>query len=865
MGFKFSVIIPIYNVEKYLEETILSVVNQTIGFEKNIQMILVNDGSPDNSKAICEKYQKLYPNNVMYIEQENSGVSAARNKGLEYATGEYINFLDSDDVWEKNVFKVALKMFESNPGLPLIGVRQKYFEASKSYTSLNYKFLRGNRVVDMQKEFDSIQLSVTSAFFAREYIKDTVYDTRIKYSEDAKFIYEVLIKNNKTHYGIIANPLHLYRKRYSQNSAIQTKDLKPDWYFITTELSYNYLLDLAKEKCPELLRNIAYYVAYDYQWRIRVNIDNFLSAQDKEKYLDITKKLFSKIPDECILEQKQIDALQKIIILNYKYDNNYKQVNQALKNSEQLNMFLDICEMDDEHLIVEGYPQMPGTNVTECYIKLNNKYKKVNLISRKYPECKNFMDATASIRAFKLKLKLKEISSLEFYIVNNKIKEKMNIVYGDFAKLSDTKSSYYSHQNTIMEAMPKCIKVRHNQNVINKVLHEIKFLASVKQIKSIIIRLLYKILPKSKKQIWIFSDRYDVAGDNGEQLFKYVNQQNNKNIKTYFVIKKGAKDVERLKTYGKVIYYNTLKYMLLFLRSDYIISSHFDEHIINCFGKNKNLYKDLFTFKYVFLQHGIIRNDLSSWLNKYNRNISMFVTSTKAEYESIIKDNYYYDTKAVKLTGLPRYDNLYNNNEETKKQILIMPTWRAYLLGSKIDKHNRMYNDKFKESYFYKTYNSLLNDERIHQALKEYGYKMKFCLHPMIKVQQKDFKTNDYVEIISSNVDYQYEFKTNKIMVTDYSSVSCDFAYLKKPVIYIRGDKEEFYANHTYSEGFFDEEKEGFGSVAYDYEQAVEIIIKAIKNDGKMEEKYIKNVNKFFKFHDGDNCKRVYQEILKLK
>ena len=215
MKYEFSVIIPIYNVEKYLEETILSVVNQTIGFEKHIQLILVNDGSPDNSKEICEKYKKMYPNNVVYIEQENSGVSAARNKGLEYATGKYINFLDSDDIWEKNVFKVALKMFNENPGLPLIGVRQKYFEASNSFTSLNYKFDKGNRVVDMEKEFDSIQLSVTSAFFDRDAIKDTRYDTRIKYSEDAKFIYEVLIKNKKAQYGLIANPLHLYRKRFS--------------------------------------------------------------------------------------------------------------------------------------------------------------------------------------------------------------------------------------------------------------------------------------------------------------------------------------------------------------------------------------------------------------------------------------------------------------------------------------------------------------------------------------------------------------------------------------------------------------------------------------------------------------------------
>ena len=72
--FLFSVVIPVYNVEKYLEEAILSIVNQTIGFKKNIQLILINDGSPDNSGEICKKYKTLYPENIVYVEKENGGV-----------------------------------------------------------------------------------------------------------------------------------------------------------------------------------------------------------------------------------------------------------------------------------------------------------------------------------------------------------------------------------------------------------------------------------------------------------------------------------------------------------------------------------------------------------------------------------------------------------------------------------------------------------------------------------------------------------------------------------------------------------------------------------------------------------------------
>ena len=96
-NFYFSVIIPVYNVEEYLEETIKSIVNQSLSFTKYIQIILINDGSNDESGKICQKYSGMYPDNIIYISKENGGVSSARNAGLDIASGKIINFCDSDD------------------------------------------------------------------------------------------------------------------------------------------------------------------------------------------------------------------------------------------------------------------------------------------------------------------------------------------------------------------------------------------------------------------------------------------------------------------------------------------------------------------------------------------------------------------------------------------------------------------------------------------------------------------------------------------------------------------------------------------------------------------------------------------------
>lgn len=99
---KVSVIVPIYNVEKYLEKCINSLLSQTL---EDIQIILVNDGSKDNSGNIAKEYEQNNKDRVIYVEKENGGLSDARNYGLKYATGDFIAFLDSDDYIEKNAYE----------------------------------------------------------------------------------------------------------------------------------------------------------------------------------------------------------------------------------------------------------------------------------------------------------------------------------------------------------------------------------------------------------------------------------------------------------------------------------------------------------------------------------------------------------------------------------------------------------------------------------------------------------------------------------------------------------------------------------------------------------------------------------------
>ena len=138
--FLFSIVVAVYNAEDYLEETIESLIGQTISFEENIQVILVDDGSTDGSLKICERYAERYPNNIEVHAKENGGVSSARNLGIRFAVGRYVNFLDSDDLWAPDALEIVRDFFNDNPKVKVAAARIKEFGRTDDYHILDYKF-----------------------------------------------------------------------------------------------------------------------------------------------------------------------------------------------------------------------------------------------------------------------------------------------------------------------------------------------------------------------------------------------------------------------------------------------------------------------------------------------------------------------------------------------------------------------------------------------------------------------------------------------------------------------------------------------------------------------------------------------------
>lgn len=299
---------------------------------------------------------------------------------------------------------------------------------------------------------------------------------------------------------------------------------------------------------------------------------------------------------------------------------------------------------------------------------------------------------------------------------------------------------------------------------------------------------------------------------------------------------------------------------ILFLLADNLISTHCDRFIYQLYTGTDNYFKDLKEFNFIFLQHGIIKDDMSDWLKRHDKNFRLFITSTPLEQRSIINGNYGYTSNEVKLTGLPRFDNLVNNANIKEKILLVMPTWRKGIIEEFSKELNkRPYSEKFKETEFFLNWNAFLSNDILHKNLKKAGYKIVFVPHPSIRQQIRDFNIEN-VEIALYTESYSSLLKRGSILVTDYSSVYFDFAYMRKPILYFHFDS----GNWDNEKGYFSYQDMGFGDILNNHLDLTNSVVKLIQSNAETDAKYIERVNKFFKYSDSDNCKRVYKEIIKL-
>ncbi|MBR3785327.1 MAG: glycosyltransferase family 2 protein [Firmicutes bacterium] len=314
--FLFSVVMPIYNTAPYLDESIGSVIRQSIGFEDHIQLILINDGSLDQSHEICKRYKEQYPDNIIYVEQENMGVSHARNHGLTYATGKYVNFFDSDDIWEPDVFQKVAVFFDTyEDETDVVCCLQKYFESVSGLHGLSKKFEKGSRVIDIHAEPDSILLNVTSVFIKSDVARHYTFDTEISIGEDSTYITEVIFE--KEAYGVLQDAVYHIRKRHAGNSL--TQSASKNRYTKTVDRYYQYLPELSRRKFGRVIPYVQFAILNGLKFRVLSNQELPLTPAEKAIYVRKIIGLVQLLDDEVIIQAGRMLPATKLYLLKLKH------------------------------------------------------------------------------------------------------------------------------------------------------------------------------------------------------------------------------------------------------------------------------------------------------------------------------------------------------------------------------------------------------------------------------------------------------------------------------------------------------------------------------------------------------------------
>lgn len=295
-----SVIVPIYKTEQYLTDCIESIRNQTY---KNLEIILVNDGSPDNSLSICEKFAAKDPR-IKIVNRKNGGLSAARNSGLEVATGEYVAFIDSDDYIEPHMYQLLLEQLKLNK----VDIMQCGWTAAEELIYLDREpdpndynlhfFSWREAIIDLLDSTHNFTCSVWNKLYKKE-IFDKIKFTDVR-SEDFVIHYQIL-RGTEPRIARIDTELYHYIKRQASITTGRLNEANVKFIDLIREME-------KEEKDPELLEHWKVQLAVSGR---NIIVRQIVSGDFPERFKGLRNDMVSAKPVLKKSEYKHIDKSLK--------------------------------------------------------------------------------------------------------------------------------------------------------------------------------------------------------------------------------------------------------------------------------------------------------------------------------------------------------------------------------------------------------------------------------------------------------------------------------------------------------------------------------------------------------------------------
>lgn len=814
--YSYSVVSAVYNVGRYLDDFFESMVSQTITHKK-LKLIMVDDGSVDNSAEIIKEWQSRYPSLIEYARKQNGGQASARNLGLDLVGTDWVTFIDPDDFVSQTYFEEIDKTVLKFKDIQFATCRIVFYNEPKGEYFDKHP-LRGDFKNDISlynatDDFMPITLSASKSFFRISKVKELNlrFNEKIRPNfEDAHFLNRYLLGLEEGRIAYLRKPVYYYRKRENGSSTLDSSWSNPDRVSTVLRLGMFDLLKRAKSQRGYVPFFIQKTVLYDLQWYFKLFIGHeertrkFEDIGFMDGFWDNLHNIFSLIDGEAIeaMPGGWLNYETKYACIStFKYEEPRTQIVYVERIDFTSKLMLVRATNSDYKLFANGRELTPA----------ETKWVNRPLFGRSF--CKLYMA----------------------WVPLPEATDTLSIKSG--GPLGDIKLSVRGRQFD-----------RHAQ--MNQI-----YTAYKKD---------WGKYQQSPDNVWLFMDRDTQADDNAEHLYRWMTK-NHPEQKCYFVLRRKAADWARLDRENfNLIPFGSRKHEALLKSCSTIVSSHADGFVHSYFGDN--FFKSK---KFVFLQHGVTKDDLSPWIN--NKPINLMITAAQNEYDSITREEspYLLTKRQVALTGFPRHDSLIERHPQ-RRIILVMPTWRNSLSGEKTGNGNiRSLNSEFATSLYKRSWESLINNEKLRQIADKNDAKIVFFPHTNTfpYVENGDFSIPSHVEIAGNQTgtSIQQAFADALLMITDYSSTAFETAYLGKGCIYYQFDSEEFFGGmQAYAKGYFDYSEDGFGPVVQTEDDLITELQVYAKRDFAPADEYTRRIREFFPFRDGKCCERVYARIKEL-
>lgn len=779
------------------------------------------------------------------ITKDNGGQSTARNLGLEYARGDWVTFTDPDDILDPAYLHEVDAFLSANPDTPMVGTYRVLLDDATGESSdthpLRAHFAGKNTLRYLDGWPSHFHGSAPAAFFRRARIEELGlrFDPDVRPNfEDGHFCVRYLLAEERPAVGFVKTAVYQYRKRSDASSTLQTSLSNPDRY--TNVLRYGYLAVLRQstaggsKRPPEWLQN---YVIYELSWYFtsqdaHAATGGSASGETAEQFHALMSEICPLLDDHVIASFRLRHLRPSLrLILQHGYREEPWHEDSALIDRLDSRRGLVRIRYHYTGDLPEEKIRYGGADTYPAAAKIRSlSYHERTLLRERILWVPSRSTVRLTVGGQPMRLETEQAQPPR---------------YGLSASLLRNAFADGDHEDNVAAASDELSRRDH---------------ALLRLAASSAVR-------KRFENAWVLMDRIHDADDSAEVLFRYLRKSRPK-VNAWFVIQSGTPDWKRLREagYKRVIAHGSTLWKLLMLNARHVISSHADVPVM---APPAIVRLAEPSWQFTFLQHGVIKDDLSGWLNP--KPIDTFITSTRQEYESIAGDDnpYVFTSKEVQLTGLPRFDKLRRIGravgEEQRDLILLAPTWRQWLLPP-LEKgsQRRTVRDDFFESQFAREWLGLLRSPALAASCQENGLRIGFLPHPNLQSAVPGLDLPPHVEKLTYDVpDVQRHFARAAVLVTDYSSIAFNAAYIERPVVYFQFDADRVLGGaHVGKRGYFSYERDGFGPVSTTLAEAERAISDTVRAGRSPAPLYQQRIDDTFPDRDGRCCRRVTDAII---